>query len=125
VNARRKEQLRQAKRRQREKDRDAGLVLFQFKLPARLLDKVKKGLSNESFTEKFYDLLKHEIIVIEDFPALQLLCWNLRTRLLTRKEAFDLYERNWRHIELSSLTTHENQFIDELKIEHGQGVLNV
>ena len=125
MNTHRNEQLRQAKRRQREKDRAAGLVLYQLKLPAHLLDKVKKGLSDEWFTEKFCSLLKHEIIVIEDFPGLKLLCWNLQTKLLTRKEAFELYERNWRHLELNALTARENQFIDELKIEYGRGVLNV
>ena len=121
----RKEQLRRAKRRQREKEREAGLVLYQLKLPADLLDKMKTGMSDDLFPRKLYGFLEREIIEVDHFPSLKLLCWNRHTRLLTRKEAFDLYERNWRHVDANAMTELERQLVNELKNEYGQGVLNV
>ena len=49
----RRNQLRQAKQRQRERDREAGLVLYQTKLPLHLARRLKAGLNNPEFRERF------------------------------------------------------------------------
>ena len=36
---------------------------------------------------------------IADYPNLELLCWNRRAPYVTRREAFALYERNWRFVD--------------------------
>lgn len=41
-------------------------------------------------------------VEVESYPSLDLLCWNLATPRITRRDAFAIYERNWRYRGLSS-----------------------
>ena len=120
----RKIQLQQAKQRQRERDRAAGLVLYQAKLPRDLARRLKTGMNNPGFRALFDDFLQTELIELADFPQLRQLCWNLKTEYLTRADAFALYERNWRLIDQSMLTVTERALIDQLKSELGGGLVN-
>lgn len=62
------------------------------------------------------------MIVPTDFPELGLLAWNRDpTRPIGRREAFELYERNWRHVDAEHLTVAEARLIDELTQEFGRG----
>jgi hypothetical protein len=117
-------QLRKAKQRQRERDRAAGLVLHQTKLPLKLARRLKAGLNNPGFQALFTEFLETELVEIADFPQLKQLCWNLKTEFLTRADAFALYERNWRLIDQQALAPIERNFIDELVKEHGKGLMN-
>ncbi len=117
-------QLRKAKQRQRERDRAAGLVLYQTKLPLQLARRLKAGLNNPGFQALFKDFLETELVEISDFPQLKQLCWNLKTEFLTRADAFALYERNWRLIDQQALVPIERRFIDELANELGKGLVN-
>ena len=117
-------QLQQAKQRQRERDRSAGLVLYQAKLPRDLACRLKTGMNNPGFRALFDDFLQTELIDLADFPQLRQLCWNLKTEFLTRADAFALYERNWRFIDQSLLTATERALIDQLKDQLGSGVVN-
>ena len=120
----RKQQLRSAKRRQRQKERDAGLALYQIRMPKHLCHRLKAGMQNPVFVQKIQDYIVHEIIEVAAFPNLALLIWNQDVEYLTRKDAFQLYERNWRHIDEAHLPAHERALIDELALEFGHGVIS-
>jgi len=120
----RKIQLQQAKQRQRERDRAAGLVLYQTKLPSDLTLRLKAGMNNPGFRALLKDFLQTELIDLALFPQLRQLCWNLNTEFLTRADAFALYERNWRLIDETTLEPTERKLIDQLVQELGKGVMN-
>jgi hypothetical protein len=119
------EQLRNAKRRQREKERSEGLFLHQLRLPAHLIKKLQAGMKERGFVDRFHEFLNHEMIEVSDFANLNMLCWNRHNRYLSRKDAFDIYERNWRHVEESRMAAAERHLLHELTVEYGKGVLNV
>ena len=65
-------------------------------------------------------------IPIEDFPQLKLLTWNRsHDGMLNEVEAFELYERNWRHIDEANLINKEQNLIERLTRQYGNGVMNV
>lgn len=117
-------QLREAKQRQRERDRAAGLVLYQTKLPLQLARRLKAGMNDPGFRELFREFMETELVEISDFPQLKQLCWNLKTEFLTRADALAIYERNWRLIDQPALEPNERGFIDKLVEELGKGVVN-
>ena len=120
----RRDQLRAAKHRQRLKEKQAGIGVYQIKLPHRLREKLKTGMQDEQFVQRFFAFLNHEIVEVDEYPSLALLCWNLRVNCITRRDAFELYERNWRLLDGNDLPDHERTFIDELTVEFGRGVFN-
>ena len=63
-------------------------------------------------------------IDVESYPNLKLLCWNLATPRITRRDAFAMYERNWRWIDAASTPAHERAFIDSLAEEFGGGLIS-
>ena len=63
-----------------------------------------------------------ELIVPNDFPELGMLAWNRDpARPIEPEEAFELYERNWRHVDAEHLTTEEAELIADLTQEFGHG----
>ncbi len=66
---------------------------------------------------------------LSDFPQLRLLARHLpgaRDDLtIPGAQALALYERNWRHVERSTLTPQERDLIEALVNAHGNGVLLV
>ena len=58
------------------------------------------------------------------YPSLELLCWNLAAPRITRRDAFAIYERNWRWIDTAGTPAHERAFIDSLAEEFGGGLIN-
>ena len=120
----RRAQLRAAKQRQRSKERRAGYGLYQLKLPLALREKLKAGMRDPQFVHRLHAFLNHEVVKVEDYPNLALLCWNQHMKHVTRSDAFDLYERNWRLLDDAELSDHERAFIEELTREFGRGVVN-
>jgi hypothetical protein len=120
----RREQLRAAKQRQRSKERQAGYGLYQLKLPLALREKLKAGMRDPRFVRRLFAFLNNEVVKVDDYPNLALLCWNQHMQHVTRRDAFDLYERNWRLLDDAALGQHERAFIDELTQEFGRGVVN-
>lgn len=54
-------------------------------------------------------------IRIGDYAQLSLIAWNHRPNdVLTDAEVLDLYERNWRHVDLSALSADEGALIEGL-----------
>jgi transcriptional regulator with XRE-family HTH domain len=58
---------------------------------------------------------------LADFPQLKQLAWQVQgTDELTPQEALGIYERNWRHLDLSALTAQERDLIDTLRQVFGE-----
>ena len=121
---RRHKQLRVAKRKQRLKDRQAGLGLYQIKLPRPVLERLKAGMRATSFVGRLCEFLNHEMVRVKAYPNLELFCWNRPAEYIPRDEAFMLYERNWRLVEEDNLLDLERALIEALKNEFGRGVIN-
>ena len=64
-------------------------------------------------------------INIDTYPQLALLAWNRAVRVIPADEAFALYERNWRFVDIASLEPAEDRLIKELAEQYGRGILNV
>lgn len=60
-------------------------------------------------------------IRVADYPQLQRLAWQLdaNTTVLTPREAFGLYQRNWRHVAAAALAPAERSLIDALRATLG------
>lgn len=120
----RREQLRLAKRRQRERERRRGLATYQLRLPHRLAEKLKAGGKRAGFVKALQAFIDHEVLCIDDYENLRLIAWNRAGRYMTRAEAFQLYEGNWRHVDQNGMDPGERELIAQLAREHGNGVIN-
>jgi len=57
-----------------------------------------------------------------DYPQLKQLAWHVQgAETLSPKEAWDIYERNWRHLDEPALTKNEQHLIDALRVAFGGG----
>jgi transcriptional regulator with XRE-family HTH domain len=56
-------------------------------------------------------------IQLDDYPGLRSLAWQIREGLdsLDPREAWEIYERNWRHLEPSELSKDEQALIQALR----------
>lgn len=56
-------------------------------------------------------------IRLADYPQLARLAWQVQgAETLTPGEAWDIYERNWRHVDESGLSGRERQLIEALRL---------
>lgn len=56
-------------------------------------------------------------ISLEDYPQLKKLSWHVRgISTLSPQEAFDIYERNLRHLDVEHLQEHERQLLLALRV---------
>lgn len=56
------------------------------------------------------------VVRVEDYPQLASLAWHIgRNGTLTPREALNLYERGWRHVDEEALTAKEKIFISNLR----------
>ena len=66
------------------------------------------------------------MLKLNDFPQLRLIAWNLRNSdAVEEREAFSLYERNWRFVDQAKLDVSEKALIGRLTKQFGHGVMNV
>jgi hypothetical protein len=121
----RQEQLRLAKRAQRARERDAGLVVVPLRLTARDAARARAALRRPEFMRRLARLLDEELIEVAAFENLAALCWNRQERYLGAEEAFRLYERNWRLVDHRRMKPAERALIERLAARYGNGVLNV
>ncbi len=121
----RPEQLRIAKRSQRQRDRDAGLALCQIKLPQNTAQRLRHALAIPGFDAELEQFLDEAIVETRKFPNLKLLCWNRAALFLTGRDAFGLYERNWRFVDTRTMPEDERTLIRRLAEKYGRGILNV
>ena len=60
-------------------------------------------------------------IKIADYQQLKRLAWQLKdTKELTPREALDLYERNWRHVDTAAMDEGERELIEVLLAAFGR-----
>jgi len=68
-------------------------------------------------------------IFIDDYPQLTQLAWQIRShekpRAVSGKEALEIYERNWRHVDESAMSQKERKLLDALIQIYGNGVFLV
>ena len=65
-------------------------------------------------------------ICLKDYPQLNQLAWQAHgAETLSPIEAWDIYERNWRHMDEQALTEHERQLIDALRLAFAGGARHV
>jgi DNA-binding XRE family transcriptional regulator len=61
-------------------------------------------------------------IFLSNYPQLKQLAWQVHgVETLSPTEAWDIYERNWRHLDKRALTLNERQLIDALRLAFGGG----
>jgi transcriptional regulator with XRE-family HTH domain len=54
-------------------------------------------------------------ILISEYPQLKKLAWQIKkTKELSPQEALNIYERNWRHIDVERMSSKERKFIERL-----------
>jgi transcriptional regulator with XRE-family HTH domain len=66
-------------------------------------------------------------IRLRDLPQLREAAWHMPAAdvELTPQEAFELYERNWRHIDRAAMGARETRLLEQLTKHVGKGVLLV
>ena len=120
----RAEQLRHAKRAQRDRDRAAGVVQVQLKLPRPVAAKLLVTTRIPGFAQALDAFLDELVVRLADYPALSDLAWNRTDEYLPAREAFGLYERNWRFVEPGRLDERERALIERLAQRFGAGVIH-
>lgn len=120
----RREQLRIAKRAQRERQRRSELVEVQLKLPKNVAEKLKVARRARDFVDRLDAALDGFLVRFADYPQLRDLAWNRVDRFIPVEEAFQLYERNWRFIDVARLDERERLLIERLKAACGNGEIN-
>ena len=120
----RREQLRRAKRAQRARQRLANVVEVQLTVPAGVAAKLAAARRGPSFVAQLDEALDRLVVRLADYPQLEDLAWNRTDEFITAKEAFQLYERNWRFVDPSALGERERALIARLKADLGNDEIN-
>lgn len=120
----RAEQLREGKRAQRERERQAGLAAVTLKLPGEAAERLKAAAAAPGFREALAAFLADEVLALEEWPVLRELAWNRADRWIPAGEALALYERNWRLVDPALLGAAEAALVERLKARHGRGLFN-
>ena len=120
----RTEQLRAAKRKQRERERAAGLLHVQLRLPRSIATKLVAAARVPEFTGALDAFLDQVVIRLADYPALHDIVWNRAEDFVSAREAFALYERNWRFVDPGRLDAREQALISRLADQYGAGVIH-
>lgn len=120
----RAEQLRAAKRAQRQRERAAGFASVEMRLPAEQAARLKVALASPRFAPALDRALDELVVDLQRWPVLRDLAWNRTDRWIPADEALGLYERNWRFVELRRLDEEEAALVERLKALHGGGLLN-
>ncbi len=121
----REEQLRDAKRAQRQRERRAGLSTVQLRLPKIPADQLRVALKTPGFQQNLDNFLQDNVLDINQWSMLKDLAWNRHDQWLAAEEALRIYERNWRFVDVDKLDKEEAELILRLQEHYGNGVLNV
>lgn len=119
------EQMRVAKRTQRQRDRDAGFSLCQLKLPKAVAERLRQAVAIPGFDAELEKFLGDAVVEVRQYPNLKLIAWNRVDPFITARDAFGLYERNWKFVDTKNLTDAERELIRRLTEQWGRGVMNV
>lgn len=121
------EQMRVAKRAQRERERAAGVKVVPIKLGTRDAERLRIAMQQPEFDARIEFLLDDMIVEVAAYENLALLCWNRnrRTRFINGDDALRLYERNWRLVDQRRIKPAERDLIERLTARYGNGVFNI
>ena len=76
------------------------------------------NLELSPLSQKKRSLLEKKLprkIPLNQYPQLRRLAWQLKeTQSVSPKEALEIYERNWRHIDIESIDSEERELIKQL-----------
>jgi hypothetical protein len=120
----RREQLRRAKRAQRARQRLANVVEVQLTLPSAVAAKLAAAKRARGFVEQLDKALDGLVVRLADYAQLRDLAWNRVDEHIPAREAFQLYERNWRLLDPTTLDDRERALITHLKTEFGSDEIN-
>jgi hypothetical protein len=118
------EQLRRAKRAQRARQRLANLVEVQLTLPAAVAAKLATARRAPDFVDELTSALDRLVVHLPDYAQLRDLAWNRVDEFIPAREAFQLYERNWRLLDQHTLDDRERALIARLKTDFGHDEIN-
>jgi len=121
----RAEQVRVAKQAQRQRDRAAGLALCQVKLRKDVAERLRQAVAIPGFDAELENFLGEAVVEVDKYPNLKLIAWNRADSLLTARDAFALYERNWKFVDTKNMGAAERELIRRLTETWGHGVMNV
>lgn len=121
----RQEQLRLAKCAQRARAKALGTQTVQLHLNQALAEMLKTAAEAPTFVDDLHGFLACAVVEVAAYPALADIAWNRRHRWILAEEAFALYERNWRFVDVAALQPAERQLIDNLVARFGNGVMHV
>ena len=76
----RAEQLRRAKRAQRERDAKAGQTEARIRLPNALAKRFQFASQQAGFIDTLSKAVDSEVVEVDSYPQLKLLCWNRRSK---------------------------------------------
>ncbi len=116
--------MRESKRAQRLREREAGLATVTLKLPGEQAERMRAAAAAGGFREALSAFLGERVLDLEEWPVLKELAWNRADRWIPADEALALYERNWRHVDPRRLGPAENALLERLKSRFGRGLLN-
>lgn len=121
----RAEQLRHAKRAQRARDRSNGLETVALRLLQDCALPLRLAARLPGFQDELKDFLGERVVRVAEYPMLRDLLWTGRRReFLPAREAFDIYERNWRFVNPTELGENEKALVERLCRRFGGGLLN-
>jgi tRNA G18 (ribose-2'-O)-methylase SpoU len=120
----RTEQLRAAKRAQRERQKAAGIKAVEMALEERQAARLRAAAASPHFRKAFDQLLGEMAVERTAWPVLGELTWNRTDAWIPADEALALYERNWRHVDPARLGKDEAQLIQRLADRFGGGYFN-
>ena len=121
----RRTQLRDAKRRQRAREREAGVVKVELKLAQTVAERLAVLRRSPEFESSLEEFLAQNVVRVQDYPLLADLTWSLHCEFISARDAFSIYERNWRFVRGAELDARESAFLDQLAARFGDGVTNV
>ncbi|MEZ4705052.1 MAG: XRE family transcriptional regulator [Bdellovibrionota bacterium] len=93
------------------------ILALGMKVDVRYLNEENKKSSIEPIPQK---------ILVDQYPQLKSLAWQIKkNHEITPKEALEIYERNWRHVDMKAMEDKEREFIVQLLKHFGMGRLLV
>lgn len=91
-------------------------VIFALGLELELRSAMKSNHQQKSGSQKLPTTIR-----IASYKQLKRLAWQLKdTQEITPKEALDLYEKNWRHVDHKKMDKKEHQFLEKLLAAFGR-----
>ena len=71
-------------------------------------------VNQRSLNSKRFKLNDDTLIPLSEYPQLKKLAWQLNKSELTPQEALNLYERNWRYVNVNEMSPKERELIQSL-----------